>query len=192
MSIIDTLITDRTQADVDRVLELSAKGWAGMSAEEQAEWSAGLKGAYNAGDLNRVQGAMEYLAGVFESYGYTVNLQPTPTWSIGEIPTEEQMGAYLSNVAALRSVLYLPPTTPEVPADMELLTYIEANNIEQILVYLDALLAGIGAAFMRSGMTWAYAGVGIYVIAPNVEWAQLCDSEGAELLDSDGVTLLAR
>lgn len=192
MSVIDTLITDRTYEDVQLWKTLKALGWAGMSPTQQAQWSAGLKGAYNATDLNRVQAAVEHLAGVFESYGYTVNLQPTPTWSIGEIPTEEQMGAYLSNVATLRDVLTVPSDTPPVPPDMDLLTYIEANNIEQILVYLDALLAEIGAAFMRSGMTWAYAGVGIYVIAPNVEWAQLCDSEGAELLDSDGVTLLAR
>lgn len=151
MSIIDTLITDRTQADVDRVLELSAKGWAGMSAEEQAEWSAGLKGAYNAGDLNRVQEAMEYLAGAFESYGYAVTLQPVPTWSVGEIPTEEQMAAYLANVTALRAVLDMPSTTPAVPADMALLTYIEANNIEQILADINQLLANAAAAWYYSG-----------------------------------------
>ena len=151
MSIIDTLITDRTQADVDRVLELSAKGWAGMSPEERAEWSAGLKGAYNASDLNRVREAMEYLAGVFGAYGYAVSLQPAPTWSVGEIPNEEQMAAYLSNVSSLRAVLDMPTTTPAVPADMALLTYIEANNIEQILADINQLLLNAAAA-------WFYAG----------------------------------
>lgn len=151
MSIIDTLITDRTQADVDRVLELSAKGWAGMSAEERAEWSAGLKGAYNALDLNRVNEAMEYLADVFTSYGYAVTLQPTPTWSVGEIPNEEQMAAYLANVSELRAVLDMPSTTPAVPEDMALLTYIEANNIEQILVDINQLLLNAAAAWFYSG-----------------------------------------
>lgn len=151
MSIIDTLITDRTQADVDRVLALSAKGWAGMSPEERAEWSAGLKGAYNASDLNRVREAMEYLAGVFGAYGYAVSLRPMPTWSVGEIPTEAQMGVYLANVAALRAVLDMPSTTPEVPANMALLTYIEANNIEQILVDINQLLLNAAAAWFYSG-----------------------------------------
>lgn len=151
MSIIDTLITDRTQADVNRVLTLSAKGWAGMSAEEQAEWSAGLKGAYNATDLNRVREAMEYLAGVFESYGYAVTFQPVPTWSFGEIPTEEQMAAYLANVTALRAVLDMPSATPAVPADMVLLTYIEANSIEQILVDINQLLENMAASWFYSG-----------------------------------------
>lgn len=192
MSVVDTLITDRTYEDVQLWQTLKALGWAGMSPTQQAQWSAGLKGAYNATDLNRVQAAVEYLAGVFESYGYTVNLQPTPTWSIGEIPTEEQMGAYLSNVAALRAVINMPVATPAVPADMALLTYVEANNIEKILVYINELLEALGAAFMRSGMSWAYAGVGIYAVAPNVEWLLLCDSDGVELLDSDGVALLVR
>ena len=162
MSIIDTLITDRTQADVDRVLALSAKGWAGMSAAEQAEWSAGLRGAYNASDLNRVQEAMEYLADVFTSYGYAVTLQPTPTWSVGEIPNEEQMTAYLSNLAALRGVLAVLPTTPATPESMELLTYVTANNIEQILIDINLILNTMGGAFLRAGMPWAVAGNEVY------------------------------
>lgn len=62
-TIIDTLITNRTQADVERVKALAAKGFAGMTAAEQAEWLAGMKGAYNAADLNRVETALNYLAG---------------------------------------------------------------------------------------------------------------------------------
>ena len=50
-TIIDTLVTDRTQADVERVRELAAKGFAAMTAAERAEWLAGMKGAYNAADL---------------------------------------------------------------------------------------------------------------------------------------------
>lgn len=46
-TIIDTLITDRTAADVACVNELAAKGYAGMTAAELAEWLAGMKGAYN-------------------------------------------------------------------------------------------------------------------------------------------------
>lgn len=32
------LVTDRTQANVSRLKELAAKGWSGMTADEQAEW----------------------------------------------------------------------------------------------------------------------------------------------------------
>ena len=64
------LITDRTQADVDRWAELKAKGWLGMSTAEQSEWSAGMKGAYNASDFNRVIEAMDYIDAELTSYGY--------------------------------------------------------------------------------------------------------------------------
>lgn len=60
-TVIDTLITDRTAADVARVHELAVKGYAGMTAAELAEWLAGVKGAYNAVDLNRVGTALNYL-----------------------------------------------------------------------------------------------------------------------------------
>lgn len=51
MSIMDTLITDRTQADADAMNE---------------------KGTYTAIDMNRVGDAMEYLHNLFESYGYSM------------------------------------------------------------------------------------------------------------------------
>ena len=62
MSIIDTLITDRTQADEERVEELAAKGYDAMSDAEKAEWDGEMKGAYDASDLNRVESAVAYLA----------------------------------------------------------------------------------------------------------------------------------
>ena len=61
MSILDTLITDRAEADVLRAVELDAKSWSGMALAEREEWRNGLKGAYGASDLNRVVGAMEYI-----------------------------------------------------------------------------------------------------------------------------------
>lgn len=58
MSIIDNLVYDRTQADVDRVFTLKNKilteGLSSLSAEEKNEYMAGMKGAYNYGDMNRV------------------------------------------------------------------------------------------------------------------------------------------
>lgn len=54
MSIINTLVTDRTQADVDAQNE---------------------KGTYNADDLNRVTAAMEYLDDTLRSYGYVTGYQ---------------------------------------------------------------------------------------------------------------------
>lgn len=45
MSVIDTLVTDRTAADVTRWRVLREKGLAGMTTDELTEWLAGMKGA---------------------------------------------------------------------------------------------------------------------------------------------------
>lgn len=151
MSVIDTLITDRTQADVDRVYQLAKLGIEGMTTAELAEYVAGLKGAYNASDLNRVQAAMEYVAERFKDSGYAAALQPMPVWTIADIPPQEQMETYLSNLALLRGMLAVVPTTPAVPEDMEGFTWQEANDIERILEDIDYLLTNAAAAFRHCG-----------------------------------------
>ena len=55
-TIIDTLITDRTAADVARVHELAVKGYAGMTAAELAEWLAGMKSAWAAAGIDNASG----------------------------------------------------------------------------------------------------------------------------------------
>lgn len=62
MSVIDTLIFDRTLGDVLRVKALAEIAHTrGLTAEELAEWNAAVvRGAYNASDINRVGEAIEY------------------------------------------------------------------------------------------------------------------------------------
>ena len=90
MSVIDTLIFDRTQADVDRVYALKQKiltgGLTSLTAEEKAEYMGGMRGAYNATDLNRVGQAVSYLAdrftdlpGELEAYPDVVMLKISET-----------------------------------------------------------------------------------------------------------------
>ena len=71
MSIIDTLITDRTQADVDALQALYAKPKAMWTAEEWDKFLLGdYRGAYNASDMNRVLDALDYLAVRVTEFGY--------------------------------------------------------------------------------------------------------------------------
>lgn len=144
------LITDRTQADVDYVRQLSAIGWANMSASQRADWQSNLKGAYNASDLNRVGSAVNYVANRLGEQGYSVEVSPKTTWQESDIPTEVDMEAYLSDVQTIRSVLPVPSSTPPIPEDMAGLTYIEANNIEQILLDVDALVTEMINAYFYS------------------------------------------
>lgn len=69
-----TLITNRTQSDVDRVKYLAKRIRTGIVTEaEYAEYLSGMKGAYNASDLNRVCAVAEELAARFRAAGYNVS-----------------------------------------------------------------------------------------------------------------------
>lgn len=190
MSILDTLVTDRTQADVDRVDALSGKGLEGMTPAELAEYLAGMKGAYNATDLNRVTEAMEYTAERLRSYGYAIELAHARSWLATDIPTPAQMDGYLADLSALRHVLAVLPTTPVVPPDMEGLTYQEANDIEKILADIDWLLTLMAQSFRRCGNPTTRGGArGLPTenCLQEITWAEL-DAKGWSWADWDSKT----
>ena len=151
----DWLITDRTQADVDYARTLNNLGTAGMTAAQLTEWLAGLKGSYNASDLNRVGQACAELYGFITGYGYAVPgyVALSTSWTRSDIPTQAQMATYLNTVAALHDVYYQYGTQP--PEDMEGLTYAEANAIEQCLVDVYEALENMAKAFVYSGQVYS-------------------------------------
>lgn len=150
------LITDRVQADVDRVATLTARVSAGTAtAAELAEWQSDLKGAYNASDLNRVGAAVAYVSGRLNGYGYAVTVSPKQDWTLSDIPTVGQMATYLRDVATLRGAIAVPDRTPPTPDSASGLTWREANNIEQILLDVDELLTRMAAAWFYSGDLYA-------------------------------------
>ena len=114
-NILNRLITDRTQTDVSEWLRLRSKGYAAMTEEEKAKWVAGMKGSYNASDLNRVTEAMVYLAELYRQYGYSVTYTPLnithddgttdTTWRFTDIPTDAQMAEFLTNLCGFWSAV---------------------------------------------------------------------------------------
>ena len=77
-------VTDRTQSDVERVLELLEKGWQNFSDAEKSEWNGGLKGALNVSDWLRIQNNVCLLKEVLELdmdvFNMGKNLIPYPFW----------------------------------------------------------------------------------------------------------------
>ena len=150
-TIIDTLITDRTQADVERVKALAAKGFAVMTADEQAEWLAGMKGAYNAADLNRVGTALNYLAGRLGAIcGRSITWTAKTDWAATDIATASQAVEYRRQIQAIRDALTYPAGTPDAP-ELGRLTYTGANDIERILALCEELIDNITKAFRYTG-----------------------------------------
>lgn len=167
--IIDELIFDRTQDDVERVKvlkdQIMAEGLNSLTPSERTEYLSGMKGAYNATDMNRVGTAVQYIAqrmiqlpvdlqtyrennGVGEDHifdlPYDVSdivVSPKTDWSVSDIPTVTQIKTYLANISNLRSILTLPSGTPSPPSTLNGMTYVTANNLERILyVVYQALL----------------------------------------------------
>lgn len=194
MSVIDTLVYDRTQADVDRVFELKAiilsdydAIYEIMTQEEYDEYIAGMKGAYNYKDMNRVGEAVQYIAdrmialptalkeyreklGVSADTQYdvpydvsTVVVSTKTDWAIGDIPTLSQVTTYLNNLVVLRKQLTLPSNAPEVPVTLDYLTYTVANNIEYLLYLIDTKLTEVEqdlySKIDRTANAFAYSGI---------------------------------
>ena len=166
MSIIDTLITDRSAADTEALEALFAKAKAGNITDE--EWAIlanpANKGAYNYTDLNRVTTALEYLRGVLEGYGYMADgyVSLARVWNEGNKPTPSQMRQYLANVAAIRNTLAVLSTTPTAPSDLDDLTVAEANAIEKILVDVETVIKSMEQVFLYSGQPMLFSGFAIY------------------------------
>lgn len=129
-----SLITDRTRADVENETD---------------------KGFYNASDLNRVGAAVEYIAGRFTALGYACPVTVKKDWLQSAAPTRRQMEFYRQNIVTLRSQIAVMQSTPEAPASMAGLDYVKANDIEQILLDLDALITNIINSWYFSGEVYA-------------------------------------
>lgn len=134
MSVIDTLITDRKQADVD---------------------ARNDKGTYSAIDMNRVGAAMNYLAARLREQGYAPHISPKTNWIDDEWVSPTDADKYLADLEEIRSQFALYDGAPTIPPDMERFTWKEANDIERILQDIDALLTNIEAGWYYSGDLYA-------------------------------------
>ena len=118
-------VTDRSQADVNRLHELFAKGnFDNLSNVEQHELVNNSKGALNAFDLRRIKNNIELLAEVLE---LNLTISPVP-----RIPTQGYFTEVLDNVRAIRNCHYIYTKTPAVP-EAPLNTFEKWNDIEKIL-----------------------------------------------------------
>ena len=129
-----TLVTDRTQADA--------------AARND-------KGTYRAADLNRVTEALEDLESSLSRLEvYILHLDGTTDtvwWEDDEDIRADRIEAYRANVASIRGAFTQLAATPQTPADLELLTWAEANDIERILQAVDDSLRRMALSRWYSG-----------------------------------------
>lgn len=145
------LIFDRKNEDVARLKSLRTKVRnRTATVAEYEEWLTSLKGAYNNTDLNRVGEAINYLGNLLNTYGYINDATAKIDWAIRDKPNPEQMNDYLNNLNKLKECYSVKPNTPDLPFNMEKLTFTEANNIEKILYDINELIEKMEAMFRYS------------------------------------------
>ena len=90
-------VYDRTQADVERAKVLNDKYAAGtISEEEKREWAAGMKGALNAADLNRIESNIREIA---EALAVSVTVK---MWGADQVPRVSDFKRIRDNVQRIR------------------------------------------------------------------------------------------
>lgn len=130
MSVIDTLVYDRTQTDADEKND---------------------RGTYGSADLNRVGEAVAYIRDLFLSYGYSITVSPRTDWTPADIPRRSEMSVYLRNIRALGELIVFDRNPPELPMQMDGLTWQRANDIEKFLALLGVAAEKIPASWYQSG-----------------------------------------
>lgn len=122
-------IYDREEKDVLRVKELNGKYLdRTITKEEKEEWMAGIKGALNVLDLQRIEWNTR-LIGEFELLKLTVKIKG---WKHGDIPKVSDFVRILDNVQKIRAAWALMSGTPNTPTQ-PLTTYQKWNDIEKIM-----------------------------------------------------------
>lgn len=163
MSVIDTLIIDRSAADVARVKALNSKDSAQWTQSERDEYLlASMRGAYNASDLNRVGQACAYLYDLISGYGYDIpGYVPLRTdWTLYDVPTQSEMSTYINTIRSFKS---LWSAITDVPVNMDNISYDDANNIERLLREVYKQIELVSSIYIRSGALNAISGVGFYI-----------------------------
>ena len=132
------LVFDRTQEDVDRVIELVAKlANETITEKEKEEYLQGLKGAYNTKDRIRVQNEVQRLSNVLNTLGFT-NKVNILNWNNIYFPTKKDDNIYIDNINVLKTTYGVYIDTPSTPNTY--FPFQNANNIEKILFDINNLI----------------------------------------------------
>ena len=125
MSIIDTLIYDRTQEDL-------------INETDKAYI------AYT--DLNRIEEAVQYLSNILNTYAYRNITNNKTNWNISELRKQEDCDRIKSNYEVLKNAYAYKFDVP----DFKWESIEEANKIEEILFEVDKLIFNMEKVFRYS------------------------------------------
>lgn len=156
------LITDRTQADVERAQYLEGLRYEDMTDMERAEYLAGVKGAYKLSDWERVYDVAYRIASRLYKWGIARpdNLSYTRTFNSGEsyTPVEAIATEFVERLKNLRAMIPVTEDTPTPPDSIDQLDYQTANDIERMLYIMYDLAWSIDQMWQYCGDIYAGEG----------------------------------
>lgn len=133
------MITDRTQADIDRaqsIRENFVKQFKSLTEEQITTLERGM---LTVNTLNRIEGKQTELKDLLNAIGYwATDITNKTDWQIGDEVHDEDYKRIVSNENALRAAFLIHKTTPDTPNTF--LHYGDTNSIEQILVDLQSMI----------------------------------------------------
>lgn len=147
-----SLITDRTQADVDAAIAMADKIKAGQAtAAEIAEFLDMPRGKITPAHLNRIVGALKAVADSLTEYGYPVAIDSRSDWTYADDFLSEDLALMLADLEQLRSAIHTD--APAVPQDLA--RWQEANDYESIIGTIDNAIQQMVAGWYELGEIYA-------------------------------------
>lgn len=131
------MVTDRTAQDVETAKALRAKLQSGQSLTT-AEETAIERGTCTITMLNRVESKQKELAQILNEYRYMVSIDNKINWTYSDIFTQQDHERLLNNLNKLREAFFIYTNTPPTPT--YLYNYQNANDVEKILVDIEAMI----------------------------------------------------
>lgn len=128
MSVIDTLIYDRTFQDL---VDETDKAYISYA------------------DLNRIEAAIKYLSDILNQYGYKNITNTKINWRMDEIRKQEDCDRIKANYEVLKKAISYNFATPAFKWE----SIQEANKIEKILYNIDLLIKNMEQVFIYSGVS---------------------------------------
>lgn len=129
---LDSLVFNRTAADVAAVKSLKKQIIAGTASDAQQQtWFSGtMPGAWNYTDLNRIEEWTVYLQQFLIQYGYTADItSPNTAWTVEDYPTQSEIDRIRTNVDALQNGFYSIPDWQDIVYN-QTMNFSQANALE--------------------------------------------------------------
>lgn len=140
----DTLIRNRTQAEIDLLL-INIKNNIPIDRND-------LRVGYDYRTLNRIETYMSELSDLLNECGYSNTIVTKTNWNNTDLLDLDNVNRYIGNINILRNAFSVKSSTPDTPTTLEKLSINGANAIEQILYDMTDLIEKLRKNLIISGV----------------------------------------